>query len=79
MSRCFYSMPCEPLHDSDSHVAAQTGLGAVETYGGPVDLVNRLNEQWVVAVRRMSPRLLRELPALTGPRVEAYFSSLTSK
>jgi uncharacterized protein (TIGR03083 family) len=41
-----------------------------------VDLVNGLNEEWVVANRRLSPRLLREMPAFTGPEVEAYFSSL---
>ena len=49
---------------------------AVETYRELVDLVNRLNEEWVLAARRMSPRLLRELLALIGPDVEAYFSSL---
>ena len=52
---------------------------AVGTYGELVDLVNRLNEQWVVAARRMSPCLLRELLAFTGPKVEAYFSSLGLK
>lgn len=41
-----------------------------------MDLVNRLNQEWVVAARRMSPRLLRELLALIGPQVESYFSSL---
>ena len=30
----------------------------------------------MLAARRMSPRLLRELLALIGPDVEAYFSSL---
>jgi uncharacterized protein (TIGR03083 family) len=49
---------------------------AIRTYSELVDLVNRLNDEWVVAARRMSPRLLRELLALTGPDVEAYFSSL---
>jgi uncharacterized protein (TIGR03083 family) len=48
----------------------------VETYSGLVDLVNRLNEEWVLAARRMSPRLLRELLAFTGPEVELYFSSV---
>jgi hypothetical protein len=33
----------------------------------------------VVAARRMSPRLLRELLALIGSEVEAYFSSLDLK
>jgi uncharacterized protein (TIGR03083 family) len=48
----------------------------VGTYSELVDLVNRLNEEWVLAARRISPRLLRELLAFTGPEVEAYFSSL---
>jgi hypothetical protein len=39
-------------------------------------LVNRLNGEWVLAARRMSPRLLREFLAFTGPQVEAYFASL---
>src|ERR1700720_4949 len=34
---------------------------AAGTYRELVDLVNRLNEEWVMATRRMSPRLLREL------------------
>jgi uncharacterized protein (TIGR03083 family) len=52
-------------------------LGAVvENYNDLVDLINRLNAEWVLAARRMSPRLLQELLAFTGPEVEAYFSSL---
>jgi uncharacterized protein (TIGR03083 family) len=51
----------------------------VGTYGELVELVNTLNEEWVVAARRMSPRLLRELLALIGSEVEAYFSSLDLK
>lgn len=49
---------------------------AAESHIELVDLVNRLNQEWVVAARRMSPRLLRELLALMGPVVEQYFSSL---
>jgi uncharacterized protein (TIGR03083 family) len=41
-----------------------------------VDLVDRLNAEWVLAARRMSPRVLRELLAFTGPAVETYFASL---
>lgn len=48
-------------------------------YSELVDLVNRLNEEWVVAARRMSPRLLRELLAFTGPKADTYFSSLDLK
>jgi uncharacterized protein (TIGR03083 family) len=49
---------------------------AAGTYSELVNLVNRLNEEWVLAARRMSPSLLRELLAFTGPEVEAYFSSI---
>jgi uncharacterized protein (TIGR03083 family) len=41
-----------------------------------IDLVNRLNSEWVLAASRMSPRLLRDFLAFTGPEVEAYFASL---
>ena len=51
----------------------------VVRYSELVDLVDRFNEEWVVAARRMSPRLLRELLALIGSEVEAYFSSLDLK
>jgi uncharacterized protein (TIGR03083 family) len=46
------------------------------TYADLVNLVNRLNEEWVVSARRMSPRLLRDLLDFTGPAVEEYFLSL---
>jgi hypothetical protein len=35
-----------------------------------------LNAEWVQAMRRMSPRLLLEFLALTGPAVEQCFASL---
>lgn len=41
-----------------------------------VELVNRLNAEWVAAMRRISPRLLRELLAFCGPEVEACFAAL---
>jgi uncharacterized protein (TIGR03083 family) len=41
-----------------------------------IELVDRLNAEWVLAMRRISPRLLRELLAFCGPEVEACFSSL---
>jgi uncharacterized protein (TIGR03083 family) len=50
--------------------------GPIQEYGELVELVNRLNDQWVLAAGRLSPRLLCELLAFTGPRVEAYFASL---
>jgi hypothetical protein len=51
--------------------------GAVfRTHAELVELVNRLNRDWVQAAQRMSPRLVCELLAFTGPEVEAYFRSL---
>jgi len=41
-----------------------------------VKLVNRLNDEWVTAARRISPRALCELLEFTGPLVESYFASL---
>jgi uncharacterized protein (TIGR03083 family) len=52
---------------------------AFQTYAELVELVNRLNREWVQTARRMSPRLLRELLAFTGPEVEAYFRSLDAQ
>jgi uncharacterized protein (TIGR03083 family) len=49
---------------------------SIHSYNELVDLVNRLNREWVVAARRMSTRVLCDLLAFTSPRVEAYFSSL---
>lgn len=54
------SLPSEPIRD----------------YGDLVRVVDRLNDEWVVAARRMSPRVLCELLAFTAPQVEAYFASL---
>jgi uncharacterized protein (TIGR03083 family) len=41
-----------------------------------VALINGLNREWIGAAQRMSPRLLCELLAFTGPLVETYFASL---
>jgi uncharacterized protein (TIGR03083 family) len=41
-----------------------------------VAFINQLNESWVVAARRMSPRVLCDLLAFTGPQMEEYFASL---
>jgi uncharacterized protein (TIGR03083 family) len=49
---------------------------AVLDYDQLVAFVNRLNGEWVLAARRMSPRVLRELLAFTGPEVEEWFASL---
>lgn len=41
-----------------------------------VTLINRLNDTWVTATSRMSPRVLCELIKLTGEQVCDYFKSL---
>ncbi len=41
-----------------------------------IELVDRLNAEWVLAMHRISPRLLREFLAFCGPEVDACFSSL---
>jgi uncharacterized protein (TIGR03083 family) len=48
----------------------------IDGYRGLVDYLNRLNADWVRAARRMSPRVLIEMLALTGPQVAAYVESL---
>ena len=55
------------FHPSDSEILEYRQL---------VDLVNRLNAEWVLAARRMSPRLLIEFLAFTGPEVDACFAAL---
>lgn len=46
------------------------------SYGDLVAFLNQLNHDWVKAARRISPQLLIELHALTGPQVAALFCSL---
>jgi uncharacterized protein (TIGR03083 family) len=46
------------------------------TYADLVALLNDLNEQWVVAARRISPALLLQLLDLIGPQVHEHFRSL---
>jgi uncharacterized protein (TIGR03083 family) len=48
----------------------------IQEYAQLVALVNRSNSGWVLASRRMSPRLLMDFLAFTGPEVEACFASL---
>ena len=49
---------------------------AIESYRELVDMLNRMNAAWVEAARRISPAVLIDLLALTGPQVHAYFASL---
>jgi uncharacterized protein (TIGR03083 family) len=48
----------------------------IETNQQLIELVDRLNAEWVLAMRRISPRLLLDLLAFTGPEVEKCFASL---
>lgn len=41
-----------------------------------VAFINEWNAQWVAAARRMSPRVLCDLLAFTGPQLAEYFGSL---
>jgi uncharacterized protein (TIGR03083 family) len=41
-----------------------------------VALVNRINDEWVAAARRLSPAATRELLADAGPRLFVHFASL---
>ena len=47
----------------------------VDDYAELIALVNRLNAEWIQAAARMSPRLLIDLLAFTGPEVESCFAS----
>lgn len=48
----------------------------IGSYTELVELIDRLNREWVLAARRMSPRLLRDLLAYCGPEVDACFAAL---
>jgi uncharacterized protein (TIGR03083 family) len=41
-----------------------------------VPFINRFNNDWVQASRRLSPRVLVDLLAIAGPQLFAYFNSL---
>ena len=48
----------------------------LDSYTALVDYLNRLNAEWIVASRRISPALLVEFLSITGPQVSAYVASL---
>jgi len=50
----------------------------IEGWDELVSLVNRLNDLWVQATKRISPRLLCDLLAFTGAQVCEHFASLDS-
>ncbi len=45
-------------------------------YGDLVGFLNRLNAEWVAASRRLSPRVLVDLLAMTGPAVSEVMAAL---
>jgi len=57
----------------DAYQPAGKSIGSYEDL---VAFINQLNADWVQAARRMSPRVLCELLAFTGPPMERYFASL---
>ena len=83
--------PCPgwSVHDLVAHMLGgelgQLSMGRDGYHGGLIDgdswdrLVkglNELNHQWVVAMRRLSPRLLTDLMKSAGGQVNEYFGSL---
>ena len=48
----------------------------INSYQDLVAFLNQLNADWVKAARRISPALLIDLLALTGPQVYAFFKTL---
>ncbi|MEJ2710899.1 MAG: maleylpyruvate isomerase family mycothiol-dependent enzyme [Anaerolineales bacterium] len=58
------------------------GLGArqpsqpIQDYQALLEHINQLNRQWVLAAKRISPRLLLDFLSLTGPQVAEVFGSL---
>ena len=47
----------------------------IDDWEGLVVFINQLNDQWVTANRRLSPRVLTTLLRVTGGEVAAYFRS----
>jgi uncharacterized protein (TIGR03083 family) len=52
------------------------GGKSIEDWEELVAFINGLNESWVTAARRLSPRVLCDLLAQSGPQIEAHFASL---
>jgi uncharacterized protein (TIGR03083 family) len=49
---------------------------SIDGYASLVAFINRMNAEWVGVARRMSPRVLVDLLAVTGPWVEDLFRSI---
>jgi uncharacterized protein (TIGR03083 family) len=61
----------------DKHAAAAFApRGERDVQAELLDFINRQNEAWVVAARRLSPRLLIDLLRWSGEETQAYFESL---
>ncbi len=61
--------------DDYAHPAFAAGLD-IATLPGLVAAIDRQNAVWTAGSRRMSPRLILELLALTGEWTQTYFASL---
>jgi uncharacterized protein (TIGR03083 family) len=48
----------------------------LNSYGDLVGWLNRLNAEWVKAAERLSPSVMIDMLAVTGPQVAQFFSSL---
>ncbi len=48
----------------------------ITSYEDLIKFINRSNREWVEGTQRISPRLLVDLLAFTGPQVCAFFNSL---
>ena len=62
----------------DGFIGTSTAGPSGSGHTALVAFVTDLNESWVAAARRLSPRLLRELLAVTGEMIAAYFGTLDS-
>jgi uncharacterized protein (TIGR03083 family) len=51
----------------------------IDSYVGLVAFLNRLNHDWVVAFRRVSPETLVDLLAVVEPQLSDYFATLDPK
>jgi uncharacterized protein (TIGR03083 family) len=61
----------------DGHAAASFAPSRPDNVEAQLlDFINRQNEAWVAAARRLSPRLLIDLLRWSGEETQAYFESL---
>lgn len=58
----------------DAHFAPSQA--PIETHGDLVGFLDQLNAEWITASHRLSPRVMTDLLALTGPQVAATFAAL---